>query len=133
LLGEQNFASFQASSCQSPTPFRFVEFVQVSRWHDYVIIDIKANAFLHHMVRNIVGCLIEVGRGKQRADYVASVLSHQDRTKAPMTAKPDGLYLVQVSYPETYQIPLVSIGPLVFPDEITSAEGSFRETDKTSF
>ena len=118
LIGEQSFASFQAASCQSLTAFRFVEFVKVSRWQDFVIVDIRANAFLHHMVRNIVGCLIEVGRGAQAVDYVEQVLKLEDRTKAPMTAKPDGLYLVQVSYPEEFEIPQLAIGPLLLPDEL---------------
>mgnify|MGYP005813499899 CR=1 FL=1 len=116
LLGEQNFASFQASSCQSPTSFRLMQKIAVSRWQDFIIVDIKANAFLHHMVRNIVGCLIEVGSGRKEVDYVALVLEKQDRTQAPMTAKPDGLYLIEVSYPEEYQIPKMPLGPLMLPD-----------------
>ncbi|TQV82971.1 tRNA pseudouridine(38-40) synthase TruA [Aliikangiella coralliicola] len=120
LLGEQNFASFQASSCQSPTPFRFVEKVGVFRWHDYVIVDIAANAFLHHMVRNIVGTLLNVGTGKQSVDYVAEVLSRQDRTQAPETAKPDGLYLVDVGYPDEFSVPESSLGPLLLPDNLST-------------
>lgn len=118
LLGENNFASFQASSCQSPTPMRFVERVEVSRWLDYIVIDISANAFLHHMVRNIVGCLAEVGCGRQPVDFVEKILRQQDRTKAPPTAKPDGLYLVNVGYPDKYQLPDMPIGPLLLPDEL---------------
>ncbi len=118
LIGEHNFSSFQASSCQSLTPFRFIEFIQVIRVNDFVLIDIKANAFLHHMVRNIVGCLLEVGTGKQKVAFVEELLSKQDRTKAPMTAKPDGLYLVDVSYPEKYNVPKTSLGPLTFSDNL---------------
>jgi tRNA pseudouridine38-40 synthase len=118
LLGEQNFSSFQASSCQSPTPNRFMQQISVSRWHDFLVIDITANAFLHHMVRNIVGCLLEVGTEKQSIDFAAQVLAKKDRTQAPMTAKPDGLYLVDVSYPEEFEIPKMPLGPLVFPDKL---------------
>ncbi len=118
LLGEQNFASFQASSCQSPTAFRYIKQVKVARWLDFVIVDVMANAFLHHMVRNIVGCLLEVGCGNQPVDFVAQLLPKQDRTQAPMTAKPDGLYLVQVIYPKEYQIPTLPMGPLLLPDNL---------------
>lgn len=118
LLGENNFASFQAASCQSLTPFRFVESVTVSRWFDFIIVDIKANAFLHHMVRNIVGCLIEVGSGRQLPAFVGETLAKQDRTQAPMTAKPDGLYLVQVFYPDAFGIPAHPLGPLTLPDDL---------------
>ncbi|WP_196137694.1 tRNA pseudouridine(38-40) synthase TruA [Aliikangiella sp. G2MR2-5] len=115
LLGENDFSSFQASSCQSTTPFRFVEKVHVFRWLEFVIVDITANAFLHHMVRNIVGSLIEVGTGRQSVNYMEDVLAMKDRTKAAMTAKPDGLYLVSVTYPEEYALPAIDIGPLTIP------------------
>ncbi len=116
LLGEQDFSSFQASSCQSRTPFRCVNEAKVIRYNDFVVIEIAANAFLHHMVRNITGCLIEVGTGRQSKQYIAKVLSYKDRTKAAITAKPDGLYLVNVDYPKPIELPKVSLGPLTFPD-----------------
>ena len=118
LLGENNFASFQASSCQSPTSFRHMRRIQVNRWHDFIVIDIEANAFLHHMVRNIVGCLIEVGSGRQSVEFVQEILEKEDRTKAPMTSKPDGLYLVNVLYPDEFSVEKMPIGPLLLPDEI---------------
>ena len=118
LLGEQNFASFQASSCQSPTPFRFMEKISVSRWLDFVIVDITANAFLHHMVRNIVGTLLSVGMGKKPVEYVEQVLAKKDRTQAEITAKPDGLYLVNVGYPDEFAVPKSPLGPLLLPDEL---------------
>jgi tRNA pseudouridine38-40 synthase len=116
LMGENNFSSFQASSCQSPTAFRFMRNITVTRWHEFIIVDIEANAFLHHMVRNIVGCLLEVGSGRKGIEFVAEILAKQDRTKAPMTAKPDGLYLVDVLYPEEYKINKMPLGPLMLPD-----------------
>lgn len=122
LLGENNFASFQASSCQSLTPFRFVSKVSVSRWHEFVVIDITANAFLHHMVRNIVGCLIEVGNGKEPIEFVEKILQAKDRTQAPMTAKPFGLYLVEVSYPEEFEISKMPLGPLLLPDNLRKSQ-----------
>ncbi|MCO6523465.1 MAG: tRNA pseudouridine(38-40) synthase TruA, partial [Candidatus Schmidhempelia sp.] len=73
---------------------------------------IKANAFVHHMVRNIVGSLLEVGSGHQTEEWIAKLLAKKDRTLAAATAKAEGLYLVQVDYPENYQLPKVDIGPL---------------------
>ena len=112
LLGEQDFTSFRAVHCQSNTPFRNVHFVNVSRQNDYVIIDIKANAFVHHMVRNIAGSLITIGLGQQPVEWMAELLELKDRTAASATAKPGGLYLIEVDYPETFGLPTVSPGPL---------------------
>ncbi len=105
LRGEQDFTSFQAASCQSPTPFRNVFQVKVERRKEFVIVDICANAFLHHMVRNIVGSLIEVGRGNQKAEWIDWLLKQKDRTIAAPTAASDGLYFVQVNYPKGYLLP----------------------------
>ena len=78
--------------------------ISVSRHGDMVIIQITANAFLHHMVRNIVGSLLEVGRGNQQIDWMAELLTAEDRTRAGVTAPPDGLYLCRVRYPEEFEI-----------------------------
>jgi tRNA pseudouridine38-40 synthase len=99
LIGEQDFTSFRAALCQSNTPFRNVTNVSVSRQGRYVIIDIRANAFLHHMVRNITGALVEIGAGEQPVDWIAHLLSLKDRSQSAATAKPNGLYLVDVTYP----------------------------------
>ena len=98
LLGEQDFTSFRAALCQSKTPFRNVTNVGVYRQGRYVIIDIRANAFLHHMVRNIVGTLLEVGRGERDISWVQDVLDSKDRRKAGPTAEPQGLYFVKAFY-----------------------------------
>ncbi|MBU3023304.1 tRNA pseudouridine(38-40) synthase TruA [Aestuariibacter sp. A3R04] len=116
LLGEQDFTSFRAALCQSKTPFRNVTHVSVSRMGDFVIVDIRANAFLHHMVRNIVGSLIEIGAGEQPVSWIAELLLLKDRTKAAATAKPNGLYLVDVTYPQAMGIPQSTLGPLFLPD-----------------
>lgn len=115
LLGERDFSSFRAVQCQSKTPFRNIHHIHVTRMQQYVIVDIKANAFLHHMVRNIVGCLIEIGSGKKADAWLKQVLDAKDRTKAAATAKPGGLYLVEVDYPDEFGIPKVPIGPLFIP------------------
>lgn len=109
--GEQDFASFQAASCQSKTSFRCIHHLVVERRGNYVVIDIKANAFLHHMVRNIAGTLIEVGRGLKPYSWVKDLIELKDRNRAPATASPNGLYLVDVDYPEEFELPSVPIGP----------------------
>lgn len=112
LLGEQDFSSFRAVHCQSKTPFRNVHQVNVTRQGMYIVFDIQANAFLHHMVRNIVGSLLEVGLGNKPLNWIKELLDCRDRTQAAATAKPHGLYLVDVTYPEKYQLPKLPLGPL---------------------
>lgn len=116
LLGEQDFSAFRAALCQSKTPFRNVTNVTVSRHGAFVVVDISANAFLHHMVRNIVGSLVEIGSGHQPVDWIATLLAGRDRTLSAATAKPNGLYLVKVDYPETFGLPDQPLGPLFLPD-----------------
>lgn len=111
LLGEQNFSAFRAAGCQSRTVMRNVHHVTVSRLGELVVIDIQANAFLHHMVRNIAGSLIEVGSGSQAPDWLAALLAAQDRTQAAATAPAAGLYLVDVHYPDSYGLPKEKPGP----------------------
>lgn len=105
LLGEHDFSSFRAAQCQSKTPFRHVDFVNIKRQGRFVVVDIQANAFLYHMVRNIVGALLLVGQGKQSADWLAELLVAKERRKAPATAPADGLYLVEVGYDNVYNLP----------------------------
>ena len=76
------------------------------------MIDIKANAFVHHMVRNIAGSLITIGKGEQPVEWMAQLLAAKDRTKAAETAKPNGLYLIDVDYPEEFGLPQSKLGPL---------------------
>lgn len=116
LLGENDFSSFRAAQCQSNSPNRFVHFVKVSRHNQFIVIDIKANAFVHHMVRNIAGSLIAVGKGEQPIEWIDEVLQAKDRTLAAETAKPNGLYLIEVDYPEKYQLPTSYAGPLFLPE-----------------
>ncbi len=116
LLGENDFSSFRAAQCQSHTPWRNVHHLQVSRQQDYIIIDIQANAFVHHMVRNIVGSLIEVGQDRQPVEWIKWLLEQRDRTLAAPTAKAEGLYLVDVTYPEHFGIPKSNLGPLFLAD-----------------
>jgi tRNA pseudouridine38-40 synthase len=105
LVGEHDFSSFRAQGCQSKSPNRLMHFLKVSRDEDRVMIDLCANAFVHHMVRNIAGVLIDVGLGKQSPDWVGEVLSRRDRTQGGVTAPPDGLYFAGVCYPESFGLP----------------------------
>ncbi len=113
LPGERDFSAFRAASCQSTTPMRKVEEVSVTRRGDLVVIDIRANAFLHHMVRNIAGSLMAVGAGRRHPEWIAELLAGGDRTVAADTAPPDGLYLVEVEYPPQYGLPGIPHGPLL--------------------
>ena len=105
LIGEHDFTSFRAVSCQSDSSIRKIYELEIGKLDDFFVITIRANGFLHHMVRNIAGVLIAVGSGKEKIDWVADVLEARDRTVAGITAEPDGLYLVNVEYPERYLIP----------------------------
>ncbi|WP_186591660.1 tRNA pseudouridine(38-40) synthase TruA [Vibrio cholerae] len=118
LLGENDFTSFRAVHCQSRSPWRNVMHLNVTRHSRYVVIDIKANAFVHHMVRNITGSLIAVGRGEQKPEWIQWLLAQKDRTLAAATAKAEGLYLVSVDYPAHFGLPEMPIGPLFLPDNL---------------
>jgi len=103
LLGEHDFTSFRAAECQSRTPMRRLTEIKVQRRGE--LIELTANAFLHHMVRNIAGVLIAVGQGKHAPQWVAEVLAARDRTCAGITAPAAGLYLVAVHYDPSLQLP----------------------------
>lgn len=114
LVGHQDFSSFRASGCQAANALRTVEFVSVSRKGDFVFIDIKANAFLHHMVRNIAGTLFQVGLSQKPVEWVAELLALQDRTKAAPTGPASGLYFVNAFYPEEFKIPKVALDEVLW-------------------
>jgi tRNA pseudouridine38-40 synthase len=96
---------------------RHVDFIEVSRAGHLIVVDIQANAFLHHMVRNIVGALLAVGRGRMDPGGLAELLALKDRTRAPDTAPANGLYLVKVNYPPVFAIQELDPGPLFLPKE----------------
>ncbi len=104
LVGKHDFSSFRAQGCQSKSPCRAMYFIDVYREDDRVIIDISANAFLHHMVRNIAGVLMDIGAGKQPVTWTQELLEVKSRKLGGITAPPDGLYLGAVYYPEYYGI-----------------------------
>lgn len=114
LIGEQDFSSFRAAGCQAAHAQREVQSVAVSRSGHFVFVDIQANAFLHHMVRNIVGTLMEVGRGEKSIEWVAELLAKQDRTLAGITAPADGLYFLNALYPAGIEIPRITLDELLW-------------------
>lgn len=107
LLGEHDFSSYRAVGCQAKSPVRTVHQLEVSRKGELIFIDIEANAFLHHMVRNIAGVLMAIGAGERPVDWAAEVLDHCDRTLGGVTAPSSGLYLAHVSYPEPFSLPQI--------------------------
>lgn len=116
FLGEQDFTSFRTVQCQAKSPVRRIEHIQLHSVNGLFVLEITANAFLHHMVRNIMGSLIEVGRGARPPGWIAEVLAARDRAQAAPTAQPGGLYLVGVSYPPEFGIAAVAKGPLLLPE-----------------
>lgn len=115
LLGEHDFSSFRAVGCQSNTPMRHLSVLNVVRSGDMIMIDVRGNAFLYHMVRNIAGALMEVGCGKREPAWMGELLQARDRRLGAATAVPYGLYLVQVEYPEHFGIPREAPGPCFIP------------------
>jgi tRNA pseudouridine38-40 synthase len=105
LVGRHDFSAFRAAECQSPTPIRHLMAITVERLGPYVDIEVRANAFLHHMVRNIAGSLLLVGRGERSADWLAGTLRGRDRREAGPTAPPQGLYFVGADYPDGCGLP----------------------------
>jgi tRNA pseudouridine38-40 synthase len=112
LVGHHDFSSFRAAECQSPTPLRDLTDIGVERNGPYVELSVRANAFLHHMVRNIAGSLILVGRGERPVDWLGEVLRLRDRTRAGPTAPPQGLYFAGADYPGGLGLPSYTLhGP----------------------
>ena len=100
LVGEHDFSCFRGSLCQAKSPIKTVEYIQIDSIEDELILNIKANAFLHHMVRNIVGTLLKIGRGEKTVEWMSQVLISKDRKKAGPTAEPQGLYFMKAYYKE---------------------------------
>jgi tRNA pseudouridine38-40 synthase len=112
LLGEHDFSSFRAANCQATHPVREVQEISVRRDGDELCLDVTANGFLYHMVRNIAGSLIRVGTGEASVDWVAELLAARDRTLAAPTASPEGLYFIGARFPRHYALP---DGAIAFP------------------
>lgn len=102
LIGRHDFSAFRSSICQAASPIRTLEHLSIEKHGVFIVFTLKANAFLHHMVRNIIGSLVYVGKGRYDADWMAELLTAKNRTYAAPTFMSDGLYLVDVDYPEQY-------------------------------
>ncbi|QWF14995.1 tRNA pseudouridine(38-40) synthase TruA [Lysobacter capsici] len=105
LLGEHDFSAFRTVHCQAPHARRDLQYIRIRRDGDVVEMEVQANAFLHHMVRNIVGSLLLVGRGEQPETWIAELLAGRDRTVAGPTAPSSGLVFVGPRYPVECQLP----------------------------
>lgn len=114
LLGEHDFTSFRAAACQARSPLRTLYRLDVQREGDLVFLELEANGFLHHMVRNIAGVLMAIGAGEQAPEWAGRVLERRDRRAAGITASPSGLYLQHIDYPPEYGIPRLSSPGLVW-------------------
>lgn len=115
LLGEHDFTSFRTVHCQAASPVRCMHTAEVKKVGEFIVVQVTANAFLHHMVRNIVGVLLRVGRGELPPSRVSELLELKDRTQAAETAPAAGLYFVGVDYPPEFGIPMDPRGPIFLP------------------
>ncbi len=105
LLGRHDFSAFRAAECQAKSATRMLDRLEISREDDMIRFDLHADAFLHHMVRNIVGALVYVGNGRHPPAWVAELLAGRDRTRAAPTFGADGLYLTGIDYPTRWNLP----------------------------
>ena len=114
LIGHHDFSAFRAKDCQAHSPIKTVEKIQLIKQGDCIAIDVKAQSFLHHMVRNIVGVLVPIGEGNKSVEWAREVLESRDRGQGGITSPPDGLYFIDVEYPTHYSLPKVSAFPVVW-------------------
>jgi len=114
LLGEHDFSSYRAMACQAKSPVRHIYRLDITRRGPMVYMDVVANAFLHHMVRNIAGVLMSIGMARHDVNWSSEVLEARDRTQGGITAPPEGLYLVGVEYPHGFGLPRVSPPELIW-------------------
>ncbi len=115
FLGTHDFSTFRAAECQAHSPVRTVHWFNVIRCGRLVVLDIQADAFLHHMVRNLAGVLMAIGYGAAPIEWAAEVLAKRDRRSGGITARPDGLYLVDVEYDPAFGLPASPPGPHFLP------------------
>ena len=105
LIGEHDFSAFRAAECQAKSPVKTMHEIRIDRRGDLIVFTLRANAFLHHMVRNIVGSLIMVGTGNQPPHWLKTLLAGRDRSRAAPTFMPDGLYLAKIDYDPKWDLP----------------------------
>jgi tRNA pseudouridine38-40 synthase len=118
LLGEHDFSSFRALACQAKSPVRCIRYAKLRRQGDLIELAIGANGFLHHMVRNIAGVLMTIGRGDAPVSWVQDLIAIRDRTRGGITAPPQGLYFVRPDYPMHFGLPQLALaGSVLKADE----------------
>lgn len=105
LLGKHDFSAFRAAQCQAKSPVKQLHQLDISRHGEMLVFDLSADAFLHHMVRNIIGCLVYVGKGKHPPSWLSEVLAGRERSLAAPTFAPDGLYLTRIRYEAKWGLP----------------------------
>ena len=113
LVGEHDFTSYRATSCQAKSPVRVVRRLDIRRVDSYVVLEVEANAFLQHMVRNIVGVLMAIARGEREPQWAKQILLSRNRTMGGVTAPPKGLYLINIEYPEKFNIQKPEVSNMV--------------------
>ncbi|MEG0861502.1 MAG: tRNA pseudouridine(38-40) synthase TruA [Pseudomonas sp.] len=111
LVGTHDFSAFRAGQCQAKSPIKNIHHLRVTRHGKMIVLDIRASAFLHHMVRNIAGVLMTIGAGERPVEWARDVLESRERRTGGVTAHPFGLYLVQVEYHDEFALPERYIGP----------------------
>ncbi len=121
LVGEHDFSAFRSAECQARSPVRTLSAIGIERRGDYVVTEFRANAFLHHMVRNLMGALIFVGKGRHEPAWAAQVLAGRDRSRAAPTFDASGLYLGHVEYGPGWAFPAVRRGALAALTETVRA------------
>jgi tRNA pseudouridine38-40 synthase len=119
LIGEHDFTSFRSSECQSKTPVKTMYAIDIISAEPWLYFVIRGNAFLHHMVRNLVGSFLQIGRGRQKPEWMAQLLAAKDRHHAAPTFMPDGLYLSKIAYPPEFEIPAPWLKNSWLPDRVT--------------
>ena len=105
LLGEHDFSAFRSSQCQAKSPVKTLAQLDINQHGDTIVFELTAGAFLHHMVRNIVGCLVYIGKGKYPPEWIGEVLAGRERSLAAPTFAPDGLYLSRIKYDDKWSLP----------------------------
>jgi len=118
LAGEHDFSAFRSSECQAKSPVRTLRNWAIERRGAHLNFEFTANGFLHHMVRNIIGCLVYVGNGKHPPGWLAEVLASGDRRQAAPTFSPDGLYLADVEYAPGWKLPAFTPKLIFSPEQV---------------
>ena len=121
LIGEHDFTSFRSSECQSKTPIKTIYSIDIISQEPWLYFRIRGNAFLHHMVRNLVGSFLQIGMGKQSSEWMGQLLTAKERRLAAPTFMADGLYLAKIAYPKQFEIPGPWLQNSWLPPQVTEA------------